>query len=160
MNTLLTAGRTLFSEKYASLLRKSAVWHCCRACTQPWAASSSNGHPYKQSVVSVWGMQPQDEGWKRLAACLNFGISNRPKRIQTSHRLFIQGFLSWKYLYNSLLRRQSSSLSPRLRPRLPIIWQTLREAIPHDKGRFWQQNQWQRFWGLSPAELGRVGQPA
>ena len=30
----------------------------------------------------------EDEGWNRLTACLNFGIFNRPKIIQTPHSIF------------------------------------------------------------------------
>ena len=37
---------------------------------------------------------------------------------------------------------------------LPVIWQSLQEAIPQDNRRFWLQNQWP---SSSAAQLGRVG---
>ena len=95
-----------------------------------------------------------DEGWYRLSAVLNFGVFNKPKRIQTPHSLF------WDFWADKTSRTRWSGgrVQVWVQVRAPAgQWQSLPNAIPEDSRRFWLQNQWLSSLGHALAQLGRVG---
>ena len=56
-----------------------------------------------------------------------------------------------------MFRLQSSSLSLISSPwALPVVCQSLPEAIPEGIQRFWLQSRWLSFYGSAPAQLGQV----
>ena len=62
-------------------------------------------------------------------------------------------------LYNPLIRRQSSSLSPSLSPcqPVPVIWQSLLKTIWENKRRIWLPNWWPSSWSCTLAHWHSLG---
>ena len=86
------------------------------------------------------------------------GVFNRPNKNSNSTQIILW---FWTHL------EQIKSLQPigqeaefkfesKFKP-LPVIWQSLLNAIPERNWRFWLKNQWLSSWGRAQAQLGQVG---
>ena len=97
-----------------------------------------------------WGIT---EDWYGLAAVLNFGVCDRPKKNSNSTQI-IMGFRADK---TSTIRWSGGrvQVESKFKPLL-VIWQSLPKVIREDNRRFLLQNPWPSGVGSVPAMLGLV----
>ena len=108
-----------------------------------------------------WAPYSQSGKWRLVSThlCPQFWRSKKNSNSIQFIELY-SGVSEQINLYNTLVSRQSSSLSPSWSPCLSsgIDWQSLPKAIPEDNQSFWLQKLFPSSWGRAPAQLGRVGQ--
>ena len=98
------------------------------------------------------------EPWESHFAWLKFGFSNGFKKNSNSTQFMLWFWRQREAIKPLQLVGQAAEFKfeSKFEP-LPVIWQSLQEAVPEDNRRFRGQNQWPSSWGRAPARLAQVG---